>query len=212
MSFRVTECQKPKTHILTNWKIVAKTAKKLAQKLRSILVKNRQTPPTKPTQTDNAKTTIDWFSANWLILRQRPHFWSKIAKNRRSNYLDFIFHPPEQGPFSACQKPKNTHLGQSFYSSGSTQFSESKQRISPPFGEKRSTNSGFGAPAGGKIGSKTTFFDFFQQKFCRYKNYLYICTTKNDGAIAQLVEQRTENPCVPGSIPGGTTAKKSKTT
>ena len=24
------------------------------------------------------------------------------------------------------------------------------------------------------------------------------------GAIAQLVEQRTENPCVPGSIPGGT--------
>ena len=28
---------------------------------------------------------------------------------------------------------------------------------------------------------------------------------RNDGAIAQLVEQRTENPCVPGSIPGGTT-------
>ena len=29
------------------------------------------------------------------------------------------------------------------------------------------------------------------------------------GAIAQLVEQRTENPCVPGSIPGGTTIKRS---
>ena len=29
-----------------------------------------------------------------------------------------------------------------------------------------------------------------------------------NGAIAQLVEQRTENPCVPGSIPGGTTFKK----
>ena len=28
------------------------------------------------------------------------------------------------------------------------------------------------------------------------------------GAIAQLVEQRTENPCVPGSIPGGTTFKR----
>ncbi len=27
------------------------------------------------------------------------------------------------------------------------------------------------------------------------------------GAIAQLVEQRTENPCVPGSIPGGTTTE-----
>ena len=33
--------------------------------------------------------------------------------------------------------------------------------------------------------------------------------TKNAGAIAQLVEQRTENPCVPGSIPGGTTLRES---
>ena len=40
------------------------------------------------------------------------------------------------------------------------------------------------------------------------QNYLYLCTRKNDGAIAQLVEQRTENPCVPGSIPGGTTGKR----
>ena len=31
---------------------------------------------------------------------------------------------------------------------------------------------------------------------------------EKDGAIAQLVEQRTENPCVPGSIPGGTTEKR----
>ena len=31
---------------------------------------------------------------------------------------------------------------------------------------------------------------------------------KRKGAIAQLVEQRTENPCVPGSIPGGTTKKR----
>ena len=34
--------------------------------------------------------------------------------------------------------------------------------------------------------------------------------TRNNGAIAQLVEQRTENPCVPGSIPGGTTFRKRK--
>ena len=34
--------------------------------------------------------------------------------------------------------------------------------------------------------------------------------TRNNGAIAQLVEQRTENPCVPGSIPGGTTQVKVK--
>ena len=32
--------------------------------------------------------------------------------------------------------------------------------------------------------------------------------TDRHGAIAQLVEQRTENPCVPGSIPGGTTESK----
>ena len=32
--------------------------------------------------------------------------------------------------------------------------------------------------------------------------------TQNSGAIAQLVEQRTENPCVPGSNPGGTTKRE----
>ncbi len=47
--------------------------------------------------------------------------------------------------------------------------------------------------------------------FCRFAKTRYLCTRKTKGAIAQLVEQRTENPCVPGSIPGGTTAKKSKT-
>ena len=31
------------------------------------------------------------------------------------------------------------------------------------------------------------------------------CSNKHFGALAQLVEHRTENPCVPGSIPGGTT-------
>ena len=36
----------------------------------------------------------------------------------------------------------------------------------------------------------------------------YLCNRKSDGAIAQLVEQRTENPCVPGSIPGGTTQRE----
>ena len=42
--------------------------------------------------------------------------------------------------------------------------------------------------------------------FASYINYHYLCTHNYEvGAIAQLVEQRTENPCVPGSIPGGTT-------
>ena len=31
---------------------------------------------------------------------------------------------------------------------------------------------------------------------------------KQAGALAQMVEQWTENPCVPGSIPGGTTKHK----
>ena len=32
-----------------------------------------------------------------------------------------------------------------------------------------------------------------------------VTSFKATGTLAQLVEQRTENPCVPGSIPGGTT-------
>ena len=48
-------------------------------------------------------------------------------------------------------------------------------------------------------------------KFGSLKKTYYFCTRKSVirplGAIAQLVEQRTENPCVPGSIPGGTTRK-----
>tara|TARA_Y100000589_G_scaffold128279_1_gene122179 strand:- start:4195 stop:4338 length:144 start_codon:yes stop_codon:yes gene_type:complete len=37
--------------------------------------------------------------------------------------------------------------------------------------------------------------------------FLYFWPSKV-GALAQLVEQWTENPCVPGSIPGGTTSLK----
>ena len=39
---------------------------------------------------------------------------------------------------------------------------------------------------------------------------LYLQHNYATGALAQLVEQRTENPCVPGSIPGGTTTKPLK--
>ena len=42
----------------------------------------------------------------------------------------------------------------------------------------------------------------------RKRLFLYLCHRKYaEGTIAQLVEQRTENPCVPGSIPGGTTGR-----
>ena len=53
---------------------------------------------------------------------------------------------------------------------------------------------------------------FFLSKVCTIKNIAYLCNRKPKeiGAIAQLVEQRTENPCVPGSIPGGTTLKRIK--
>ena len=37
---------------------------------------------------------------------------------------------------------------------------------------------------------------------------IFAPSNEKHGAIAQLVEQRTENPCVPGSIPGGTTHKR----
>ena len=39
------------------------------------------------------------------------------------------------------------------------------------------------------------------------KQYTLNESKHNEGALAQLVEQWTENPCVPGSIPGGTTYK-----
>ena len=45
------------------------------------------------------------------------------------------------------------------------------------------------------------------RKFWIYRKSHYLCIRilSNVGTIAQSVEQRTENPCVPGSIPGGTT-------
>ena len=51
---------------------------------------------------------------------------------------------------------------------------------------------------------------FARELFAGLKSLPYLCTRlrKAHGAIAQLVEQRTENPCVPGSIPGGTTCKR----
>ena len=44
---------------------------------------------------------------------------------------------------------------------------------------------------------------FFKKSFHNRKKRLHLQTKKGD--IAQLVEQRTENPCVPGSNPGITT-------
>ena len=35
--------------------------------------------------------------------------------------------------------------------------------------------------------------------------FTFASANERNGALAQLVEHRTENPCVPGSIPGGTT-------
>ena len=49
-------------------------------------------------------------------------------------------------------------------------------------------------------------------KICTIEKKRLTLHRKNakDGAIAQLVEHRTENPCVPGSNPGGTTQVKVK--
>ena len=50
---------------------------------------------------------------------------------------------------------------------------------------------------------------FFHYKTCKIEMFtLPLQPQTKQGAIAQLVEQRTENPCVPGSIPGGTTLKE----
>ena len=53
----------------------------------------------------------------------------------------------------------------------------------------------------------------FKAKVLEFEKGRYICIASSvtdlqkKGAIAQLVEQRTENPCVAGSNPAGTTKK-----
>ena len=53
-------------------------------------------------------------------------------------------------------------------------------------------------------------FSFIFFAYSKKAPIFALAKQKNAGAIAQLVEQRTENPCVPGSIPGGTTIKARK--
>ena len=56
---------------------------------------------------------------------------------------------------------------------------------------------------------KVVFYKKNVKIFGQFKKKQYLCSRfgNKSGAIAQLVEQRTENPCVPGSIPGGTTRR-----
>ena len=57
-----------------------------------------------------------------------------------------------------------------------------------------------------KNANSSSVSHFFLFLACEYGIFcLPLHPQTSDGAIAQLVEQRTENPCVPGSIPGGTT-------
>lgn len=50
-----------------------------------------------------------------------------------------------------------------------------------------------------------------QKKFAGYqKSCTFAPQSTSNGALAQLVEQRTENPCVRGSIPRVGTNKKKK--
>ncbi len=68
----------------------------------------------------------------------------------------------------------------------------------------------------GQHQQKKTFLSFFERNFPKNlqepeKSITFAPANDKSrfvkvGAIAQLVEQRTENPCVPGSIPGGTTS------
>ena len=51
---------------------------------------------------------------------------------------------------------------------------------------------------------------FFQIYVGDVKKHFIFASANGNGTLAQLVEQRTENPCVPGSIPGGTTLKPCK--
>ena len=56
-----------------------------------------------------------------------------------------------------------------------------------------------------RYGENLNYVQLFTEKFAGMRKNAYLCNLRSDGALAQLVEHRTENPCVPGSIPGGTT-------
>ena len=57
------------------------------------------------------------------------------------------------------------------------------------------------------LGVQTSFFNSFTILVCRNKKtYIFVAPSRN-GAVAQSVEQWTENPCVGGSIPSRTTKK-----
>ena len=56
----------------------------------------------------------------------------------------------------------------------------------------------------------TLFLKLFGLSIAVTKKKPIFASANVNGTIAQLVEQRTENPCVPGSIPGGTTSRERK--
>ena len=51
---------------------------------------------------------------------------------------------------------------------------------------------------------------FFAVFLLSIRNFVVFLQPQNGGTVAQLVEQRTENPRVTGSIPVGTTPRKSQ--
>ena len=58
---------------------------------------------------------------------------------------------------------------------------------------------------------KSEFFHekiFFEGMLCVMKKVVFLQPQIQRGAVAQLVEQRTENPCVTGSTPVSATNKK----
>src|SRR5215204_6871963 len=57
------------------------------------------------------------------------------------------------------------------------------------------------------IKTEAPFSGFHAIPFGFLTGFSYFCCPIKDGAVAQSVEQRTENPCVGGSIPPHTTEK-----
>jgi hypothetical protein len=55
-----------------------------------------------------------------------------------------------------------------------------------------------------KLRTLTPLIHFVKFGLCQI-DYLFLAAGQMPGSLAQLVEQRTENPCVTGSIPVGAT-------
>ena len=77
--------------------------------------------------------------------------------------------------------------------------------LHPLFEKQRSASSRSGHKPAERLWTEER--EHGENSYERFLSRIVLSRCSREGAIAQLVEQRTENPCVPSSILGGTTER-----